>query len=201
MSKKYTEKDLASILSEVEVGFKKHLEAETTLTKSETSNSQGENDVEYNDEDKAELNKMYSSMTKSEAEIHFNALKSTFNIEDMTKSEQESSESKMLKSENEGLKSENEDLKKSLETVLSSLKKMVIGGSNGPQRKAITELSVIAKSEESTKDEKDFSKITSSEIASTLSSKVRGGELKKSDNEAIVNYYQSKDIELIKHLL
>ena len=197
MSKKYTEKDLADILAGVEVEFQKHLQEEVTLSKAQPNETI---EVEYDDEDKAELNKMYGSMTKSEAEIHLNALKAAINIEEMHKSESQE-ETKLLKSENETLKGENEELKKSLETVVASLKKMLIGEKSGPQRKAITEISVLNKTEENNTNSKDFSKLSSKEISNTLVEKIKGGELKKSDSDAVLKYYDTKNIELIKHLL
>lgn len=206
MSKKYTDKELVDILTEVEVEFKKHLEAdkEEPIAKSEKTEDKASDAIEYDEEDTAELNKMYGSMNKAEAEIHYKAVKKAIfgeKGEEMNKSEVVSEDTKMLKSENETLKSENDELKKSVDKFTQILTKMVKGNS-APKQKAITEMTVIKKSEEEAKkEEKDFSKLTNAEISTTLSSQVRSGTLKKSDKDAITKYYESKSIDLIKHLL
>jgi hypothetical protein len=219
MSKqKYTDKDLLAILTEVEVEFKKHLNPETEgekLAKAEVVAAPSqEAEVAYDEEDVAEMEKMYKSMSKSEAETHYKALKkAAFGEEsaEVKKSEEtkvvvkeESKEDKLLKSENETLKTENEALKKSLDNLAGTLSKIFGKNSAAPKQKAITDLEVIKKTEEDVKkvETKDLSKITAKEINSTLNAKIRAGDLKKSDKEAINQYFvDNKSIESIKHLL
>ena len=212
MSKKYTDKDLVDILAEVEVEFKKHLtpeSKETKLAKSETVQSEA---LEYDDEDMAEMEKMYKSMNKTEAEAHYKTLKKAMfgevESEVISKSEIKADEKsveevKILKSENESVKAENEDLKKSLEKLTQIVAKVFGKKSEAPKQKAITSMEVVKKTEEDTKvDSKDFSKISKEEINKTLTAKIRSGKIEKNDKEAINNFIiNNGSIELIKHLL
>lgn len=236
---KYSEKDMAALISEVEAQFTNHLaKAEKTpvadLKKSETDvqakveekqvvkAAPQEQSFGYDEEDIKEMNEMYSSMTKAEAEAHFESLKKTLKIEDkpetkaeevITKSEvkeekpeQKDEESKLLKSEIETLKSDKEKLEKSLKDLTAALSKFV-KESAAPKQKAITKIEYVAKSEEEVtkKEEKteDVSKLDKAEISKRLSAKIRSGKLEKAEREKINNYYQSgsQNIESIRHLL
>ena len=239
---KYSEKDMAALISEVESQFTQHLaKAEKTqvvdLKKSETAvqpkveekqivevapTEQGFN---YDEEDIKEMNEMYSSMTKSEAEAHLESLKKVLSKEDeekpvvkveetaVVKSEvkveekpEQKDETKLLKSEVETLKSDKEKLEKSLKDLTAALAKFV-KNSSAPKQKAITRIEYVAKSEEEAakKDEKteDVSKLDKTEISKRLSAKIRGGKLEKVEREKINEFYQSgsKNIESIRHLL
>lgn len=182
--------------------------------------------LDYNDEDITEMNKMYTSMSKSEAEAHYKSVKKAlFGEVSKDQSEQpseikkaeteveassdEKTEEKegneLFKSEIAGLKEENEGLKKNLEKLVGSLTKSV-KKSTAPKQKAITRIEFIAKSEEETpieKKEEDVLKLDKSEISARLSEKIREGSLKKSEKEAINIYYLDGqyDIASIKHLL
>ena len=211
MSKKYTDKDLVDILAEVEVEFKKHLAPESKevqLAKSEPVQTETS---EYDDEDMAEMEKMYKSMNKTEAEAHYKTLKKAMfgdvETEVITKSEVKADSSaeevKVLKSENDSVKAENEDLKKSLDKLTQIVAKVFGKKSEAPKQKAITSMEVVKKSEEETKVEaKDYSKVSKEEINKALTAKIRSGKIEKNDKEAINNFIiNNGSIELIKHLL
>jgi hypothetical protein len=114
----------------------------------------------------------------------------------MNKSE-ETSEVELLKSELTAEKSKFDDLKKNFDAVQAFLTKLV-EKRPAPAAKAITDLSVLAKSEDA-QDEKSLSKV---EIDSILTKKASDPTLKKSDRDAINTYYLGdKDIKGISHLL
>lgn len=169
-----------------------------------------EADLDFDEEDKKELQELYSSMSPKELEAHFNALKAAMSTGDEKESldMEKCGETKVVKSEEtstnlvkseefESIKKENDSLKKTMEEynkVLELVRNRVVA----PQRKVVTEMASIQKSEEA-QATKSFTK---EEISSTLSTKIRSGSLKKSDLEAINKYYlDSNKIELIKHLL
>jgi hypothetical protein len=216
MSKKYTDKDLANILAEVEVEFQKHIKPEAKeekLAKNEsaqaaTASTETVKAESYDAEDLAEVEKMYSEMEKSEAEIHYKAVKKAMfgeaGEEKINKSE--ASVDMIAKSEFDAVKAENEELKKSFSRVTEVLTKMFSKKESAPKQKAVTSIEVMKKSEEEKApvvEGKDVSKLSTQQINSTLSSKIRNGELKKSDKEAVQKYFDtnSKNIELVKHLL
>lgn len=166
---------------------------------------------DYSDEDKDEMHKMYGSMSKAELGLHKEAMEKCWmskcgDMTQMAKSEETkpeavvtepSKEEQLLKSEVEGLKKENDDLKKNLEGLVATMEKFLTQ-KQPPARKAISEIGVIAKSEE-TEEKKELSK---SEIHKILSQKAREASLSKSDQEAIKNYYLSNaGSESIRHLL
>jgi hypothetical protein len=195
MKKNYTEEDMLKVIQEVETAFSE------ALTKAEAEVKEEETQEDTTENFEQEVTELYSSMEKSEAEAHFKALSKVLNVSEMTKSE-ESEESKLIKSELETVKAQNEELKKSLEKAIEVITKTVKAPA-APQRKAITsEVDFIKKSEQENAPEKDVTKLSKSEIKSTLSEKVRSGKLEKKDKEAIVNFYEGKtNIESIKHLL
>lgn len=212
MSKKYTDQDLLNLIAEVEVEFKKHLDPtaegekieKTEEVKAQTNSESPvkTEEFDYDEEDKAEMEKLYRTMSKAEANAHFETLKKAMGVEETPIAKSESSEeSKLVKSENETLKSENSELKKSLEKVTEVLTKVFGKGSQVPKQKAITSMEVIKKSEEENKPEKDLSKLSKKEVNAALSSKIKSGSLEKNDQEAIYKYFDNGSIELIKHLL
>lgn len=245
---KYSEKDMAALISEVETQFAEHLKKaeseQTDLTKNESEEENAteaaivseeiapednsEEDFDYSDEDITEMDNLYGSMGKSEAEAHYKSLKKTLFGDDETTeiakaeeiiAEEEASENsdndlkkfesenEELKKSNEELKKSNEELKKNLEGLISTLTESVKKGS-APKGKAITKIQYIAKSEEENKEDNketkvDVSKLSKSEIAKKLNDKIREGKLEKSDKDAINSYYlgEKTSIESIKHLL
>jgi hypothetical protein len=239
---KYSEKDMAALISEVEAQFTNHLaKAEkaqpTDLKKSEAAEqpkaeetpvveaAPKEQGFDYDEEDIKEMNEMYSSMTKAEAEAHFESLKKVISKEEETKPETKAEEvvaksevkaeekpeakdeeTKLLKSEVESLKSDKEKLEKSLKDLTAALAKYV-KGTSAPKQKAITRIEFVAKSEEEkTKTEEkseDVSKLDKTEISKRLTAKIRSGKLEKAEREKINEFYQtgSKNIESIRHLL
>lgn len=245
---KYSEKDMAALIGEVEAQFAEHLAkaekeqtndlnksekiedqtvAEATANVSEESVEKNE-EFDYDEEDIAEMNKLYGSMSKAEAEAHYNSIKKTLFGEETSEvvetpaeiqkteaqaNEQEKSSNDLMKSEletvkaeNEGLKKTNDELKKNLESLVSVLSKSVKQGS-APKQKAITKIEYIAKSELEKKPEEnqevDISKLSKSQISDRLTQKIRSGSLKKSDRDCINEYYLSgnKNIDSIRHLL
>lgn len=207
MKKNYTEQDMLKVIQEVEAEFSTALaKAEAEVGNQEvvatSENTSGENFEQ-------EVEGLYASMEKSEAEAHFKAISKVLGVSDMAKSEGNSEEVKLIKAEldtakasNDAIVKENAELKKNLEQAIAIVKKVVTP--SAPGRKAIvSEMAFIAKSEsETVNTEKDVKTMTKSEISSTLSAKIRSGKLEKKDKDAITNYYDGKaQIETIKHLL
>jgi len=88
---KYSENELADLISEVETEFSKHLEkaeagSSEKLEKNEEISSEvlasdevskkEEVSLDYSNEDVTEMNEMYASMNKSEKEAHYKSIKS-----------------------------------------------------------------------------------------------------------------------------
>jgi len=233
--KKYNDEEMAKLISEVETEFKDYLakaeQSQEDLNKSEEdvsveakseeteevveqelNKSEETKEFDYDEEDIKEMNELYASMTKAEAEAHYKAIKSTlFKSEeseegkDLSKSE-EKEEEKLLKSEVESVKKENEELKKNLETLTSIISKVV---KSAPKRKAVTQIGdiqYIKKSEDTSNEEEkkiDYSKLSKAEINKVLSSKIRSGEIKKSEDKENINKYCFGELEFdsIKYLL
>ena len=107
---KYSENDMAALISEVEAQFAEHLnkaEKETapTLAKSEEISEEvsetaeqesaavveksEESEFNYDEEDFNEMNKLYGSMNKAEAEAHYKSVKKALFGEEVAKSEEE----------------------------------------------------------------------------------------------------------------
>lgn len=233
MKKKYSDKDMAALIGEIETHFNTVLKSQnepTDLKKSEEANVKPEEtqvatpaptEVGYDENDIKEMNEMYSSMTKSEATAHFEALKAAHFQETQNapakeeviakseikevKASENNDETKLLKSEIETLKSEKEKLEKSFNDLTAKLIAFV-KGSKAPKQKAVTQLQYVAKSEDEVKtDEKkeDVSKLDKTEISRRLTAQIRSGKLEKNEREKINNFYQSgsKNIESIRHLL
>lgn len=238
----YNEQDMAALISEVEAQFAEHLakaeaEKQETLEKSEeveeiltqaeetveatevTEEVQKSEEVEfdYDEEDIAEMDKMYASMSKSEAQAHLESIQKALGeesqesqTEEMTKSEEEvveaSESNELLKSELDTLKKENAELKKSFDMLTEALSKSVKRSTSAPKQKAITRIEYIAKSEdentETKEQELDVTSLSKSEISKILSQKAKNPTLEKSDREKINQYYlEGGSIDNIKHLL
>lgn len=217
----YTKEQVDDMLSQVEREFEKTLgsivksekieeaeeiaEEEQSLEKSEETE-----EVEYTDEDYQTVDDLYGSMSKSEIEAHYASIKRVMfgdeteeKSEEMTKSEDSQKETDMIKAEISTVKAENEELKKSVETMTELLNKLFNSGKKAPAQKAITEISYIAKSEESESETKglDISKMSKSEITNKLKS-VNYAELSKSDRDCINDFYLNNgSVEKIKHLI
>jgi hypothetical protein len=221
MSKKmYDEKELLALISEVETQFAEHLaKSESAVTepisKKEPVQAQAAEDlekseVEYDEQDFKEMDDMYKSMKKTEAEIHYKSVKKALFGDSQEPTEMKKTEANaevsISKSEFDSLKKSNDDLKKDLESVTSLLKKAFSKPEvkTAPEQKAITEIQYLKKTEETVetkKDEKDVSKLSKSEINSKLTAQIKTGTLKKSDTDAISSYFAKGSIDSIKHLL
>lgn len=226
---KYNEQDMAKLISEVETEFKEYLTkaeqsqdaeiASKEAKKEEDTSLEKTEEFDYDEDDISEMNKMYASMSKSEKEAHYSAIKKTLfseadkeSSEDLQKSEKDEEKS-MLKSEMESVKGdlasskkENEELKKNIETLTTIVSKIV---KKAPARKAVTQIGniqVMKKSEEDVEDKKeevDFSKLPKSEVNKILTSKIRSGQITKSEDKENINKfcYGQIQIDKIKHLL
>lgn len=220
MSKKmYDEKELLALISEVETQFATHLAKSETavepISKKEPVEAQAieKSEPDYDEEDYKEMDKMYKSMNKSEAEIHYKSVKKALfgDSEESTEVKKTEVEAKpevkteddLIKSEVEALKKSNEDLKKDLESVTSLLKKAFSKPEVkvAPEQKAITEIQYLKKSEDENKNEKDVTKLSKSEINSKLTAQIKTGKLQKNDTDAISAYFSKGTIDSIKHLL
>ena len=226
----YSEKEMAALINEVETQFSDHLrkaendEVKASLQKSEEANEEvvleesevvlekSENTgIDYDEEDYGEMDTMYASMNKAEQAAHYASICKSLSIEvtpsteesntDMKKSETETND--LHKSELASKDVEIGELKKSLETLTTAMSKFV--KARAPQRKAVTNIEYIAKSEGDVKkseDKEDVSKLSKSEVSKRLSAKIRSGELKKSERDQITNYYDNTiKFDAIKHLL
>lgn len=175
-----------------------------------------EDDCDYNDDDKEELAKMYGSMKKGELKAHYKAVKKHMYKDEMKKSEETEvqtekvepkvEETSLLKAELEAkgqaieeLKKSNEELKANFEQFVAQLSSKIVKPS-APKQKAITELAVIQKNEQT--EEKKEVKLTAKEISTVLSRKAIDQSLAKSDKELIKNYYSGTvALDKIQHLL
>ena len=208
MSKKmYDEKELLALISEVETQFAEHLAKSETvvepISKKEPIEAQkSEESHDYDEEDCKEMEKMYKSMTKSEAELHYKSVKKAMFGEEQVEMKKSEVIETVSKSEFETLKQSNEDLKKNLESVTSLLKKAFSKPEvkAAPEQKAITEIQYLKKSEDEVKGT-DVSKLSKSEINSKLTAQIKSGKLQKSDSDAIRSYFDKGTIDSIKHLL
>lgn len=215
----YTKEQVDEMLSQVEQEFENAL---GSIAKSE-ENIEEENDIEVEAQESEELEKsedqeveteeedyetiddLYASMTKSEQEAHYAAVKKSLYGEEI-EAQQEEVEEKIEKAEEndeeevEMLKSENEELKKNYEE-LKSMVDQLFNVKKAPAQKAVTNVNYIAKSEESNSEEIDFSEMSKNEITAKLKTIDYSG-LKKSDREAINNYYlDNGSVDSIKHLI
>ena len=174
---KYSEKEMAALIREVEDEFSQHLnkaEEDQTIKKSEKTEAKEETvkkseknseDFSYNDEDFAEMDELYGSMSKTEAEAHYKSVKkAVFGSEisekevEVKKSEkvsEEKEEVKIEKSEESSdsiAKSEHQAVIKERDELKKSIEKLTSAlgtflKARAPKRKAITNIEYIAKSE------------------------------------------------------
>ena len=217
---KYNDDEVAKLIAEVENSFKEHLsKAEQSQLDQEiedVSLVNTESDFDYDESDIEQTNKMYASMSKSEKEIHYQAIKTALfgETEEVKKSEEPTKEivvketdekTELLKAELENSKKETEDLKKSIETLTSVVTKLV---KKAPARKAITQIGdiqFVKKSEETEKKDSgvDYSKMQKAEINKILSHKIRNGEITKSEDKENIKEFCFGRIGFnkIEHLL
>jgi hypothetical protein len=210
----YSKNEVDEVLSQVEQEFEKALgsiakseeEIETVETEATEEVSLSKSEESEESEEEITIEGLYGSMTKSEKEAHYSAVKKSLfgeeeEEESLEKSESEEEEEVSLeKSESEVLKTENEELKKSLDTVNELLEKMFNTKPGAPKRKSITEsYDVINKSEEETED--ITSKLSKNEIVSKLK-KLDYSSLEKNERDAINEYcLDNGSVEKIKHLI
>jgi hypothetical protein len=178
---------------------------------------------DYDDEDMTHLKKMYMSMSKAELKVHHDAIAEIAKCGDMSMAEtqeppmakseetkpvvevkpetiQVDPEATMLKAELAVANDKLEKLQKNFDAVQAFLTKLVEKKA-APAAKAITNLDAVTKDGGSnTGEEKTLSK---SEIDSILTKKSQDPTLKKSEREAINDYYLSGnyDVKGISHLL
>jgi hypothetical protein len=215
----YTKTEVDEVLSQVEQEFEKALnsikKSESTEEEIETEEIQAQEElskseeIEEVEEEVETIDDLYSSMTKSEIEDHYNSIKRVLfseaeetQEEVIEKSEEIEEVESMLKSENDELKSENEQLKKSVEEMSSLINRLFESTEKkAPSQKALTSADYIAKSEEVVEEGIDLSSLSKNEITSKLN-KLNYAELSKSDREAINNYcLENGSVEKIKHLI
>lgn len=202
MKKNYTEEDMLKVIAEVEAEFS------NMLAKAEAETNTQENTEDTSSNLEQEVEGLYASMEKTEAELHLKALSKVLNVSEMKKSENDE-ETKLIKSELETIKTSNEELKKSNEELKKNLDKAieVIAKAMKPkapaQKAIVSEVEYIQKSEtEKVNPQQDLTKLSKSEIAEKLSQQIRSGKLAKNDKELIVKYFEkSVNLETIKHLL
>jgi hypothetical protein len=224
MKKTYSDKDLAELIGLVETQFADHLKkAETDLATeaviapitpvaievapavvAEPVVEVKKNEFTYTEEDFKEMDTLYKSMNKDEAEAHYKSLKKAI-FGDVQETEIKKSEAlDLAKSENDLLKSEvakiakeKEDLQKNFDKATEVLAKIV---KTVPQRKAITEIQFVNKTEVETKA---VDKMSKKDVANKLSTQINSGKLEKKDLDLISDFYNKPNgsIELIKHLL
>jgi hypothetical protein len=218
----YTKEQVDDMLSQVEQEFEnalgsiakseenieeeKEIEVEAQAEELEKSETE---EVEAEEEDYETIDDLYASMTKSEKEAHYAAVKKSIfgeeveeeAVEEQSMEKSEEVEAKEDNDEVEMLKSENEELKKNYEQ-LNELVSKLFNTKKAPAQKAVTNVNYIAKSEETEVEEKeDFSNMSKSEVTAKLKA-IDYSELKKSDREAINNYYlDNGSVDSIKHLI
>lgn len=123
------------------------------------------------------------------------ASKDQRNLSDMEKSEK--TEFDLVKSELESIKSEKEKLQKTLDSTQEFLTKLV-SKIPAPKGKAITEIGVLAKTEEGSQ----VTEMSKSEITSRLLAKSRDMNTTPADRAAINAFYlNGADVSTISHLL
>lgn len=215
----YSEKEMAALINEVETQFADHLkktedEVETKLvksekevevkveeTKTETTLVKTEEVFNYDEEDYVEMDKMYASMTKSEVEAHYDSIKKNIETEEVTMKKSEVETNDLHKSEIDAKDGEIVDLKKSLSKLTVAMTDFLKG--KAPQRKAVTNIEYVAKSEEVKKEEikENLNELSKKEISTRLTAKIRNG-LDKSEREKINEFYNGDlKLDAIKHLL
>jgi hypothetical protein len=174
---------------------------------------------DYDDEDHEHMHKMYRSMSRGELKAHHDSVRQALDghgmekcgdmsmgkSEDTAKAVEVKAETivvpnqevEMLKSELSAEKAKAADLKKNFDAVQEFLTKLV-KKTGAPQGKAITELSIIAKSE----DVQETKQLSKSEVNEILMKKASDANLPANDRQAINAYYlNGSNLNTISHLL
>jgi|WetSurMetagenome_2_1015567.scaffolds.fasta_scaffold195324_2 hypothetical protein len=190
----------------------KEKKAKESKEKEESKEDKKEDAFEAKEMEKSEeeeIEGLYKSMTEAEQKMHYSAIKKVLATEVLTKTEEvkpevkvENKENDLVKSEleaakaaNEELKKTNEELKKNFEGIVTALKTRFVKPV-APKQKAITELGVLNKTEET------VPVLSEKEIRSKLTEKAKDPSLTKSDRDLINKYcYNQIKVEAIKHLL
>jgi arsenate reductase-like glutaredoxin family protein len=232
----YTEEQMNKILAQVESEFSSLLnkaeeeasETEETVEDTEESSevveemteeaeseeSEEEVSHEYSDEDIKEVEGLYADMDKSEAEIHYKALKkaisaSTVEVEPVKKNEKEETveevkedtESLVKDEKIAALAEENEKLQKSIGDLTRALGQFL--GKKTAKRKAVTGLNyqTIAKNEAEESEKESFKSLSKTEITAKLH-QVASTPISAQDRQLINDYYcKNGSVESIGHLL
>jgi hypothetical protein len=216
---KYSEQDMAALISEVEAQFTEHLtkaekeqnkkiaktedskenkdnssKADQSLSKSE----QSDESLDYDENDYTEMDTLYSSMSKSEAEAHYKSVKKAIFGE--VESSEESSEQEMEKSEK--IKDEKKKPEKKLEKAENEIK------SDKPE-KSETKLS---KSEDNLRKENEELKKSINLLTGAFTKFIKGGQapkrkaitsqieyIKKSEDEGEKKDEKKEDVTKLDH--
>jgi hypothetical protein len=159
----------------------------------------------YSDSDKQELESLYKNMSKSEQEIHLEALKKAAGGEAQAEQpmqkteEQPQGEEKLAKAEEQiaALQKSNEELTKTVGELVATLNKR-ISKPAAPKGKAVTQLVALEKSEKT--EEKPA--ISREEAKKILSKKAQSETLAKSDREVINAFcFGQVGLDKVEHLL
>lgn len=193
---KYSEKDMAALISEVESQFTNHLAkaektAVTDLKKSESVEqpkaeekqvveaAPQEQGFDYDEDDIKEMNEMYSSMTKAEAKAHFDSLKKVVSgeekpvvkVEEVIAKSEVKAEKPEQKDETKLLKSEVETLKSDKEKLEKSLKDLTAALAQFVKGAAAPKQKAITRIEYVAKSEEEVKPEQKSEDTSKLDAK------------------------------
>ena len=216
MKRNYTDKELAALISQVEEEFNGHLQkAETeTVVKNESQAVQSQLTEVYTDNDIQEMDELYTSMTKSEKEAHYQSVKKALfgnGIEKSEKDEVVKENDDLTKKELDEVKAQLEKkeqayqaLQKDFSNLIGKLNNFLKGSNSAPTQKAITDIEYVKKSENTKEESKGqvLSKLTKSEINEKLTKHIRSGKLEDSDRELINSYFfNNQNLDAIKHLL
>jgi len=188
--------------------------AEASEEVTEEVESEEADSHEYSDEDIKEVEGLYADMDKSEAEIHYKALKkaigaSTAEVEPVKKNEKEETveevkedtESLVKDEKIAALAEENEKLQKSIGDLTRALGQFL--GKKTAKRKAVTGLNyqTIAKNEAEESEKESFKSLSKTEITAKLH-QVASTPISAQDRQLINDYYcKNGSVESIGHLL
>ena len=202
----WSDAELAEIIKSVDaeaervIAKKEEEESEKEEEKEEKKKKKESEESEVDKSEETQIEELYSSMDKNEAETHYSCLKKVLfgkasEEAPVVKSEESSESNKEV----ELVKSENETLKKNIEAyekVIEVLKRKV----SAPIQKAVTGLDYIKKSDAEVK-EGEKGQLTKSEIDTKLNEVIKS-DISGSDRNKINQFYLGKgSFETIKHLV
>lgn len=191
------------------------VDLEKSIETAQSVNAELNNDIElnYDEEDYKSMDELYGSMTKSEAEAHFQALSKVLNVVEVSDEDKLTKSSSdefivSLKNERDLVKKENEQLKKSIENLVSVLKNTKLTEVVAPKRKGITtihELGIIQKSEANVVNDGntiDVSQLSREQVKAKLNEVIKTQDLTKSERDSINAYCLNRvGIDAIQHLI